>query len=121
MRLLLDEMISPAIARQLRDRGLDVEAVKGDRPDLESLPDRELVQRMGAERRAVVTNDIADFQPIHERTLAIGEEHYGMLFTYDATLPRNKASIALWVATLGAFLARHQADEALHNRVQHLR
>ena len=38
MRLLLDEMISPAIARQLRDRGFEVDAVKRDRPELEALP-----------------------------------------------------------------------------------
>ena len=70
MRLLLDEMISPAIARQLRDRGLEVEAVKRDRPELEAVPDREIVQRMTAERRAVVTNDIADFLLTQPRPLS---------------------------------------------------
>lgn len=116
MRLLLDEMISPAIARQLRDRGLDVEAVKRDRPELERLSDRELVSRMTAERRAVVTNDVADFHPIHERVVARGEEHYGMLFSQDGSLPRTKAAIPLWVSTLEAFLAEHRSDSALRNR-----
>lgn len=120
MRLLLDEMISPAIARGLRARGFEVEAVKRDRPELQSVSDSELVRRMGAERRAIVTNDVADFHPIHERTLVRGEKHYGMLFTYDASLPRRRAEIPLWVTTLADFLARHEADDALRNRVRHL-
>jgi hypothetical protein len=44
VRLLLDEMISPRIARELRDRGHDVQAVKRDRPELAGCSDRELVQ-----------------------------------------------------------------------------
>lgn len=120
MRLLLDEMISPAIARQLRGRGFEVHAIKGDRPDLESLADAEIVRRMTAERRAVVTNGIADFQPIHERILVKDEEHYGMLFTYDATLPRNRAGVLRWVETLEAFLVQHEHADALRNRVRHL-
>lgn len=120
MRLLLDEMISPAIARRLRDRGFEVDAVKRDRPELESVSDNELVRRMSAERRGIVTNDVADFQPIHERVLVRGQEHYGMLFTYDVSLPRRKASITLWVSTLADFLSRHEAEDALRNRVRHL-
>lgn len=119
VRLLLDEMISPAIARELRDRGFGVEAVKRDRPELESVSDRELVRRMSVERRAIVTNDVADFQPIHERISAQGGEHYGML-TYDANLPRRRADIGVWVAALEDFLARHEAEDALRNRVRHL-
>jgi predicted nuclease of predicted toxin-antitoxin system len=120
VRLLLDEMISPAIARELRDRGYDVDAVKLDRPDLESLPDTDLVRKMTAERRGIVTNDVADFQPIHDRTLALGEAHYGMLFTNDAGMPRNKASVLLWVQVLEAFLEQNRDEAALRNRVTHL-
>ena len=81
MRLLLDEMISPRIARDLREGGHDVQAVKKDRPDLVSRSDSELVRQMAAEQRAIVTNDIADFQVIHERLTAAGDEHSGMIFT----------------------------------------
>jgi predicted nuclease of predicted toxin-antitoxin system len=120
VKLLLDEMISPATARQLRDRGHDVQAIKRDRPELESVSDTELVQRITVERRAIVTNDVDDFQPIHDRTVARGDEHYGMLFTYDTSMPRNRASIALWVQTLEEFLQQHPDDAALHNRIHHL-
>ncbi len=120
MRLLLDEMISPRIARELRERGHDVQAVKGDRPDLASRGDRDLVRQMATERRAIVTNDIADFQAIHDRFLAAGEEHGGMIFTFDATMPRAKDAIPLWVRTLSGLLAEHSEDDSLRNRVRHL-
>ena len=44
MKLLLDEMISFRIAADLRARGHDVVAVKRDRPDLESLEDRRIIE-----------------------------------------------------------------------------
>lgn len=120
MKLLLDEMISPRVARELRDQGVDAQAIKSDRPDLETIADREIVRRMAAEKRAVVTNDVLDFQPIHNLTLTAGEEHYGMVFTSDATMPRNKASIPLWVKTLKELATANPADAALRNRVRHL-
>jgi hypothetical protein len=113
-------MISPAIARELRERGHDAQAVKRERPDLESLPDQDLLRRMTREQRAIVTNNIADFQPLHDRTLAQGEEHCGMLFTRDTTMPRNKANVSLWVETLASVLQQHQDDAAMRNRVRHI-
>jgi predicted nuclease of predicted toxin-antitoxin system len=118
--LLLDEMISPRIARELRDHGHDVQAVKRDRPDLASRDDRELIRAMATERRAIVTNDIADFQAIHDQLLAAGDEHYGMIFTFDATMPRSKGATPHWVQTLSELLAEHTSDESLRNRVHHL-
>lgn len=120
MRLLLDEMISPRIARELRGSGHDVQAIKKDRPDLIAHTDREIVQRMGIEWRAIVTNDVADFQEIHERLIATGEDHAGMVFTFDATMPRSKAAIELWVQTLAALLGEHSNERALQNQVIHL-
>lgn len=121
MKLLLDEMISSKIARELRGRGdFDVQAIKGDGPDLEAVADREIVRRIAVERRALVTNDVLDFQLIHNQMLAAGEEHYGLIFTSDSTMPRNKASIALWVMSLAKVLTEHPANDALKNRVRHL-
>ncbi len=119
MRLLLDEMISPRVARELREQGQDVQAVK-ERSELVGRSDRELVRQMVAERRAIVTNDVADFQTIHDRLLAAGEEHYGMVFTFDVTLPRTKDAIPQWVLTLSELLAVHNAEDSLRNRVHHL-
>lgn len=121
MKLLLDEMISPKIARELRGRGdFDVQAIKGDRPDLEAVADREIVRRIATEQRTLVTNDVLDFQLIHNRMLAAGEEHYGLIFTSDATMPRNKVSIPLWVKALEKVLTEHPGNDALKNLVRHL-
>jgi predicted nuclease of predicted toxin-antitoxin system len=120
VKLLLDEMISPKIARELRGKGFDVQAIKGDRPDLEAVADREIVRRIAAEQRTLVTNDVLDFQLIHNQMLAAGEEHYGLIFTSDSTMPRNKASIPLWVKSLEKLLKANSADDALRSRVRHL-
>jgi len=121
VKLLLDEMISPKIARELRGRGdFNVQAIKGDRPDLEAVADREIVRRIATEQRTLVTNDVLDFQPIHNQMLAAGEEYYGLIFTSDSTMPRNKASIPLWVKALGKVLRERPANDALRNRVLHL-
>lgn len=120
MRLLLDEMISPRIARELRKEGHDVQAVKGDRQDLAGRGDREIVRLMATERRAIVTNDVADFQGIHDQLLVADEEHYGMIFTFDATMPRTKAAIPQWVQTLTHLLSEHSDADSLRNRVHHL-
>jgi predicted nuclease of predicted toxin-antitoxin system len=121
VKLLLDEMISPKIARELRGRGdFDVQAIKGDRSDLEAVADREIVRRIAAEQRTLVTNDVLDFQLIHNKMLAAGEEHYGLIFTSDSTMPRNKASIPLWVRALEKVLTENPGNDALQNRVRHL-
>ena len=64
MRLLLDEMLSPVIARELQARGYDVQAVAAH-PQREALPDPKVLALARAERRAVVTNNVRDFRPLH--------------------------------------------------------
>ena len=49
VRLLLDEMLAPLIARELRARGHDVEAVAGH-PDRQALSDPEVMAFARAER-----------------------------------------------------------------------
>ena len=86
---------------------------------MEAVADREIVRRIAAEQRTLVTNDVLDFQLIHNQMLAAGEEHYGLIFTSDSTMPRNKASIPLWVSSLAKVLTEHPANDALKNRVRH--
>jgi predicted nuclease of predicted toxin-antitoxin system len=119
VRLLLDEMFSPSIARELRRRGHDVVAVK-ERADLIGASDRELARRMSAESRAIVTSDVDDFGELATRFAASGEVHYGMLFTSDRTLPRTRAGIPAIVELLDALLDEHRADDAYRNRTRAL-
>jgi predicted nuclease of predicted toxin-antitoxin system len=120
LRLLLDEMIPPQVARGLREARYDVQAIKWDRNDLLGSSDLDLVRCMATERRTIVTNDIDDFQKIHDQFLATGDEHHGMIFTFDATMPRTKDAIPQWVQTLTELLTEHTDVGSLRNRVHHL-
>ena len=88
MKLLLDEMLSPAIARELRARGHDVESITGH-PDRETLPDPEVMALARAEHRAVVTDNLRDYRPLHNDAIIPGcPGDYGMIFmpgTYRRT------------------------------------
>jgi hypothetical protein len=116
LKLLLDEMISWWIAVELRNRGHDVVAVKRDRPALERLVDPTVLAAAAIELRAVVTNNVRDYRQAHERMLARGEDHYGVVYTYDDSLPRNRSAIPLWISALDRFLAERPAEDALLNR-----
>lgn len=109
-------MISSRVAAQLRQAGYDVVSVKRDRPELEQRLDETVVAAAADEQRAVVTNNVRDYRVVHERIRARGETHYGIVFTYDDTLPRSKAAIPLWVTRLADLLDAHRGDRALVDR-----
>jgi predicted nuclease of predicted toxin-antitoxin system len=116
VRLLLDEMISRRAAAGLREPGHDVVSVTRDPLHLRQLLDRTVLEAAAEDRRAVVTNNVRDFRARHERLRARGEDHYGIVFTYDDTLPRTREAAPLWVSRLRAFLDAHPAGDALLNR-----
>ncbi len=89
-----------------------MQAIKGDRPDLEAVADREIDRRIATEERALVTNDVPDFHAIHNQMLTTGEEHYVLIFTSDSTMPRNKASIPLGGEVPSEVLAERPVDDA---------
>lgn len=114
MKLLLDEMLSPAIARELRSRGHDVEPVAGN-PDREALSDPEVLALARTERRAVVTNNVRDFRPLHHEAITPGGPgHFGMIFL-PGNYPRTRASTGRIVAALEAVLASHPGENDLAN------
>src|SRR5205823_12847610 len=79
VRLLLDELLSPAIARELRERGHDVLAI-ADHPGWVALSDPEVMPLARTERRAVVTNNLRDYRPLHaDAIMPGGPGHLGMI------------------------------------------
>jgi hypothetical protein len=110
LKLLLDEHLSPEIARQLRDRGHDVVAV-GERPDLRGRPDRVHFASLPAEQRAIVTRDLADFRPLLAEALRRGSPTYGLVCV-PARFPLNRDGIGRLVAALDALLHRHPDVDA---------
>jgi predicted nuclease of predicted toxin-antitoxin system len=114
LKLLLDEMLSPAIAAALRSRGHDAVAIK-EHPEWHAASDPHVVSLARAERRAIVTNNVPDFRPLHAELVAAGgESHAGMVFV-SANVPRTKAAIGQLVAALEAKLAEYPSDEDLAN------
>lgn len=115
MRLLLDEHFSPEIARQLRERGHDVVAAR-ERVELHGLSDRELLGVAVSERRAIVTENVIDFVPLHAEALATSASHFGVVFTSSRTFPRTRRAIGRLVRALDRLLAEHAADDALRDQ-----
>ncbi len=99
--LLLDEMFSPAIARQLRERGHDVLAVAAD-PRLRALDDAKLYEWARANGRRLVTENVKDFRPLLRREE--GEAGPGILLTSSRTFPRSRRSVGLLVAAIESWL-----------------
>ena len=119
MRLLLDEHYSPKIAAELRKRGHEVVSA-ADRDDLRGLGDRELWNRAAAERRALMTENVADFMPLVRETAAQGERHFGVVFTSPRSLPRSLGTIGGYVKRLDSFIREHGALEALADKAHWL-
>jgi hypothetical protein len=114
VKLLLDEMPSPAIARELRSRGHDVEAVAGS-PDREALSDPEVLALARAEHRVVVTNNLRDFRPLHHEAITPGGTgHYGIIFM-PGSYRRTRADAGKIIAALEALLTQYPGDKDLAN------
>ena len=102
-RLLLDEMFSDAIARQLCDKGHDVLSVVAD-PGLLALPDDQILARATAADRALVTANIKDFVPLDGRFRATGQSHSGLILVSTKTFPQNRDFTAAITSALAALL-----------------
>jgi hypothetical protein len=114
VKLLLDEMLSPAIARELRSRGHDVETVAGN-PARAALSDPEVLALARAECRAVVTCNLRDFRPLHHEAITPGGAgHFGMVFM-PGGYRRTRADTGRIVAALEAILIQYPGEEDLAN------
>jgi hypothetical protein len=110
LRLLLDEMYPTSIADQLRQRGHDVSAVT-ERPELRSLADEAVFVVAQHERRALVTENIADFSIIADDADQRGQAHYGLVLIDPAKYPRGQQrTIGRLVTEFGKLLKKHPRD-----------
>jgi len=114
VKLLLDEMLSPVIARKLRKRAHDVESVAGN-PGREAMSDTDVLALARAEHRAIVTNNLRDYRPLHNEAIVPGGDgHFGMIFM-PGTYRRAKADTGRIIAALEAILAQHPGENDLAN------
>lgn len=114
MKLLLDKMLDPAIGEQLRKHGWDVQAVQDD-ASLMGKNDLEILRAARGVGRVLVTDNVADYARRHNRFIAGGEDHCGLLFASPASLPGSKRTIGPWVTAIGRFLESQSDDKALLN------
>ena len=114
LRLLLDEMLSPAVARALRGRGHDCQAIK-EHSDWVGLPDLEVVALARNEHRAIVTTNLRDFRAVHAELIAPGGAgHSGFVFV-PVTFRLTRAAVGLLVTALEAKLATCPREQDLAN------
>lgn len=81
-------MYAPAVAAQLRQRGHDVQAVV-ERRDLRSASDDVVFATATRESRAVVTENVADYQLRARIAIERGGAHSGVIYTTNARFPRG--------------------------------
>ncbi len=101
MRLLLDEMLGPRLAAQLRDRGFDVATVV-ERPDLRGQSDETVLQAGAEEHRVVITQNVADLARLHQQWSQSGRQHAGVVVLTGQAFPQSRAFVGQVVAALGA-------------------
>jgi hypothetical protein len=95
LRLLLDEMWSPAIALELRKRGHDVIAAK--EPEHHGryggIPDELVFERAQKDGRTIVTDNVADYEPLVADSEKQAVAHHGVVFCpwrqFDRSDPRT--------------------------------
>jgi hypothetical protein len=104
--LLLDEMLSGAIAEQLRARGIDVVAVVDD-PTLVGTADEDLLA-YAATQRVLVTANIGDFAAIAIDWRAARRGHAGLVYVTSRTFTQDRSFVG---AVVSALIALVDTDE----------
>jgi hypothetical protein len=102
--LLLEEMVTDDIARQLRTKGYDVISVVAD-PGLVGLPDDQVLAYATTEGRALVTANVKDFIPLDTRYRAADQSHAGLVLVSTKTFPPNRGFPSAVTSALAALLS----------------
>lgn len=114
MKLLLDVHHSRRAAQRLRDQGHDVVAA-ADHESLRDLDDATLLEVATAQHRAVVTENVKDFDRIVREWAASEHHHAGVIFTSPRRSHRGSAAYPEdLISALGALLAAAPSSFADH-------
>ena len=124
MRLLLDEMWSYEIAVQLRRFGHDV--IAATEPEHEArftgVEDDIVFERAQEDGRAIVTENVADFERARMAFERTGRSHHGVIYARDPQFNRNLGAgvIGPMVRALDRLLSERPEHDP-QNRVIFLR
>ncbi len=105
VRLLLDEMISPRVAQQLRRRGHDVESV-AERSDLVGASDDDLLTHAAGEERLLVTLNVADFIALDRDWRTQRRDHGGIVIIASGAFPQDRSLVGALVTSLASAAAQ---------------
>lgn len=99
IRLVLDEMLSPAIAESLRRQGIDAYGI-AERPDLVGSPDPSVLELATRGERVLVTCNTRDFAILDRAWMVAGRRHSGVVFVSTASFPQNRGFVGAVAAAL---------------------
>lgn len=118
MKLLLNEMWSAEIARQLRARGVDVVAATELPLRYRGAPDHDVFTRAREDGRAIVTDNVPDFATLVADAASRGEGHPGVIFAVRPAFDRgNPRIVGQMVRALGALVASEDASRVASGAV----
>jgi hypothetical protein len=125
VRLLLDEMWTPTIALELRKRELDVIAITepAHASRYAGIGDDEVFGRAQEDGRAVVTDNIADYEQARSDWENRGQAHHGLIYALDPPFNRHRGGhvIGQMVSALAHFLRTPEAAREPFSRAHYLR
>jgi len=110
VRVVLDEMYSPPLARALRERGVD--AVTTCELGLAGSSDPDLLAAAAARDAALVTENVADFARAASELLLSGGHHAGVLIALSSRFSRRPSGVQAIAERVAAL-----SDEDLRDRV----
>jgi predicted nuclease of predicted toxin-antitoxin system len=97
--ILLDEMLSPAIAEQLRQRGVDAVALT-EIQGLAGISDEEVLTYAASENRVVVTRNVRDFVVLDRQWRDSGRFHAGIAYLDNQSFRQDRAFVGKVVTAL---------------------
>jgi len=106
--LLLDEMLSPAIAEQLREREWDAQALT-EIPGLAGISDDEVLAYATTAHRVVVTRNVRDFIMLDRQWRDLGRTHSGIACLGSQAFRQDRA----FVGSVVSALARSMSEGSL--------
>jgi len=118
VKLVLDHHYSCLIAQELRERGHDV--VTAGEQGREGEDDEPLLDLCASDRRALLTNNVADFAVIARQWQSQGRSHQGLVFTSDHSMPRSRNTIGRYVELLAVLVTDNPGDNSFVDRVHWL-
>ncbi|HEX5466045.1 MAG TPA: DUF5615 family PIN-like protein [Candidatus Limnocylindrales bacterium] len=113
MRLLLDEMYSPALAEALHRRGIEAHTVR--ERGLAGQSDDGILAAAATEGLTVLTENVADVAGLAAARIAAGQHPAGVLIALSSRFSRRPAGVPVLVVAIVAV-----ADQPLDDRTNYL-